>query len=109
MNYFDERFGEYWADLDLAVQIRRAGKSIRVIPSIRATLHPGDDPLAGYPLGREADLQTVGAAEFLAKYGGFFAGFKFRFSAILKALLAFNFKRLSMLLGGEHMGSQAGR
>ena len=26
MNYFDERFGEHWADLDLAMQIRRAGQ-----------------------------------------------------------------------------------
>jgi GT2 family glycosyltransferase len=107
MNYFDERFGEYWADLDLAMQIRRAGKKIRVIPSIHATLHLGDDPLRGHAPA-EAD-RIVGAAAFLGKYDGFFAGFKFRMAAILRALLAFNFKRLSLLLGGEHMGSQAGR
>jgi GT2 family glycosyltransferase len=107
MNYFDERFGEYWADLDLAMQIRGAGKKIRVIPSIRATLHPGDDPLQGYAPA-EAD-RIVGAAAFLGKYNGFLAGFKFRMAATFRALLAFNFKRLSLLLGGEHMGSQAGR
>ncbi len=107
MNYFDERFGEYWADLDLAMQIRGAGKKIRVIPSLRATLHPGDDPLQGYAPA-EAD-RIVGAAAFLGKYDGFFAGFKFRMAAILRALLAFNFKRLSLLMGGENMGSQAGR
>lgn len=107
MNYFDERFGEYWADLDLAMQIRRAGKKIRLFPSIRATLHPGEDPLEGDALA-EADW-TVGAAAFLGKYNGFFAGFQFRLAAILKALVAFDFKRLSMLLSGEHLGSQAGR
>lgn len=107
MNYFDERFGEYWADLDLAMQIRGAGKKIRVIPSIRATLYPGEDPLRG-SAEAEAD-RTVGAAAFLGKYQGGFAGFKFRVAAIFRALLAFNFKRLSLLLGGEHLGSQAGR
>jgi N-acetylglucosaminyl-diphospho-decaprenol L-rhamnosyltransferase len=107
MNYFDERFGEHWADLDLAMQIRRAGKKIRVLPSIHATLHPGADPLRGYPEA-EAD-RIVGAAAFLGKYQGFFPGFRFRMAAIFRALLAFNFKRLSLLLGGEHMGSQAGR
>jgi GT2 family glycosyltransferase len=107
MNYFDERFGEYWGDLDLAMQARRAGKKICVIPSIQATLHPGEDPLLGYPEA-EAD-RIVGAAEFLGKYNGFFAGFRFRAGAILRAFLAFNFKRLSLLLGGQNMGSQAGR
>ncbi len=107
MNYFDERFGEHWADLDLAMQIRRAGKKLPVIPSLRATLHPGEDPLWGLPEA-EAD-RTVGAAEFLGKYSGAFAAFQFRLAAILRALLAFNFKRLSLLLSGSHMGSQAGR
>lgn len=107
MNYFDERFGEYWGDLDLAMQARRTGKKICVIPAIHATLHPGDDPLRGFPLA-EAD-RIVGAWEFLGKYNGFFAGFGFRISAILRALLAFNFKRLSLLMSGQHMGSQAGR
>jgi hypothetical protein len=78
-----------------------------VIPSVHATLHPGDDPLRGYAVA-EAD-RIVGAAEFLGKYNGFFAGFQFRMGAILRALLAFNFKRLSLLLSGQHMGSQAGR
>src|SRR5262249_13782286 len=34
MNFFDERrFGHYWADADLAAQIRRAGKKIRLYPN----------------------------------------------------------------------------
>ena len=107
MNNFDERFGEHWADLDLAMQIRRAGKRIRVYPAIHVTRHPGEDPLEGDAIA-EAD-RINGAAEFLAKYGGFFAGFSFRFAAILKALFSFDFRRLGLLLSGEKMGSQAGR
>ena len=47
MNYFDQRFGHYWADADLAMQIKRAGKQIRLFPAIRATYHPASDPQIG--------------------------------------------------------------
>jgi len=107
INYFDERFGEYWADLDLAMQIRRAGKKIIVYPQIRAILHPGEDPLEGDPVAK-ADF-VLGAAEFLGKYEGFAAGFGFRMSAIFGALFKFDFKRFGLLASGEKMGSQAGR
>lgn len=107
MNFFDERFGQYWADADLAMKIRQSGKKIRLHPGIRAILHPGADPLAGDALA-EAD-RTIGAAEFLGKYQGFSAGFGFRLRAILKALARFEFSRVSMLVSGQKLdGSQAG-
>jgi len=107
MNYFDERFGEYWADLDLAMQIRRVGKKIRLYPSIRVTLHPGQDPLQGDAV---ADTDRIlGAAAFLGKYEGFFAGLRFRLAAILKALGRFDLRGLGLLISGEKIGSQAGR
>jgi len=107
MNYFDERFGEYWADLDLAMQIRRAAKKIRLYPSIRATLHPGPDSLQGDSVA-EAD-RILGAAAFVGKYEGFFAGFRFRLAAILKALVRFDLRGVGLLVSGEKIGSQAGR
>jgi GT2 family glycosyltransferase len=107
MNYFDERFGEYWADLDLAMQIRRAGKKIRLYPSIRATLHPDPDPLQGNTVA-QAD-RILGAAAFVGKYEGFFAGFRFRLAAILKALGRFDLRSVGLLASGEKIGSQAGR
>ncbi len=107
MNYFDERFGEYWADLDLAMQIRRAGKKIRLYPSIRATLHSDPDPLQGDAVA-EAD-RILGAAAFLGKYGGFFAGLRFRLAAILRALGRFDLRGMGLLISGEKIGSQAGR
>jgi GT2 family glycosyltransferase len=107
MNYFDERFGEYWADLDLAMQIGRAGKKIRLYPSIRATLHPDPDPLEGDAVAG-AD-RILGAAAFLGKYRGGLAGFRFRFAAILKALGRFDLRGMGLLISGEKIGSQAGR
>ncbi len=107
MNFFDERFGQYWADADLAMKIRQSGKKIRLHPDIRAILHPGADPLAGDALA-EAD-RTLGAAAFLGKYQGFSAGFGFRLRAILKALARFDFHRVSLLVSGQKLdGSQAG-
>jgi O-antigen biosynthesis protein len=108
MNYFDERhLGHYWADADLAMQSRRAGKKIRLYPSIHATLHPEADPLEGDPLA-EAD-RTLGAAAFLGKYYGFFTGLNFRLTSIFKTLGRFDFRLLGYLVRGQKLdGSQSG-
>ncbi|MEP7353588.1 MAG: glycosyltransferase [Acidobacteriota bacterium] len=98
MNYFDQRFGQYWPDTDLAMQARKAGKSIRIYPTIRAVYHPAPDPLAGdsiLPLDR-----AVGAAELIGKYQGSGAAFKFRLSLALGALTSFNFGLFSGIIGG---------
>jgi hypothetical protein len=107
INYFDERFGEFGADLDLAMQIRRAAKKVRVYPAIRATRHPGSDGLQGDVL-TEAD-KTLGAAALIGKYQGFLPGFRFRLAAILNALVRFDFRRLGFLVQGQKLdGSQRG-
>jgi glycosyltransferase involved in cell wall biosynthesis len=106
MNYFSERYGNSWADADLAMQIRRAQKKIRLYPEIRATWYDEPDPLAGDPL-LEAD-RTLGASAFFGKYDGFFSGLTFRIGAIFSALGRFQFKRLTALLSGQKLdGSQA--
>jgi GT2 family glycosyltransferase len=106
MNFFDERYGNSFADADLAVKIRRAQKKIRVYPAIRATYHDEPDPLASDPL--YAADRTLGAAAFLGKYDGFFAGLTFRLVAILKALVRFDFRQLTALVSGQKLdGSQA--
>jgi GT2 family glycosyltransferase len=107
MNYFDERYGHYWPEAGLAMQIHSAGKKIRVYPAVRAVLHPAPDPLAGDPLA--ASDRIVGAAAFLSKYQGFMAGLSFRMGAILRALGRFDLGQVSALLGGSKLdGSQAG-
>lgn len=107
MNYFDERLGEFWADADLALQIRRAGKKIRLYPEIRATYHA--TPVSREPEVAETSDRIVGAAVLLGKYGGFFAGAGFRLGATLKALFGLNFPLFFALAGGRKMdASQAG-
>jgi GT2 family glycosyltransferase len=105
MNYFDARFGEYWADADLALKIRHARKKILLYPAIRATWHTPARPAPGDPV-YNAD-RVLGAALLLRKHEGFFAGLTFRLSAIVSALLHFDFRLFAALVSGEKVGSQA--
>lgn len=106
MNYFDQRFGHYWADADLAMQIRRAGKKIQLFPGIRATYHPAPDPVEGDSLAR-AD-RVSGAAALVGKYEGSMAGFSFKLGAVFSALARFDLGMVSKLTGGQKLdGSQA--
>jgi hypothetical protein len=60
-------------------------------------------------LGSEVTL-TVEVAHrnaLLRKHEGFFAGLTFRLSAIVSALLHFDFRLFAALLSGEKVGSQA--
>jgi hypothetical protein len=107
MNYFDERYGHYWADADLAMQVRRASKKIRLYPSIRAIYHASPDPLARESLA--ANDRLAGAAAFVGKYEGFAPGLGFRMGLILGALGRFDLGRVSALISGQKLdGSQAG-
>ncbi|HLW77025.1 MAG TPA: glycosyltransferase, partial [Bryobacteraceae bacterium] len=106
MNYFDERFGEYWADADLGAKIRRASRRALLIPSIRVVYRAAEDPRAGDTLA-VAD-RKLGAAHFLGKYYGFLSGMSFRLGAIFSALGRFNFGELTALVGGQKIdGTQS--
>ena len=107
MNYFDERYGEFWADADLAMQIRRGLKKIRLYPAVRAVKHADTSPLA--TKGLLAADRAGGAAAFIGKYYGFMGGLGFRIAAIFRALGHFDFKQLVALVSGQKIdGSQAG-
>ncbi len=106
MNYFDPRFGHYWADADLAMQIRRAGKQIRLYPGVRAIYHPAPDPVEGDSLAK-AD-RVNGAAALVGKYEGGMASFSFKLGAVLSALARFDLGMVGKLTGGQKLdGSQA--
>ena len=106
MNYFDERFGQYWADADLAMQIRRGLKKIRLYPAIQCVKH-GDtsEPATSGVLAAD---RNGGAAAFLGKYYGFMAGLGFRIGAIFRALGHFDFKQLIALVSGEKIDGAQG-
>jgi GT2 family glycosyltransferase len=105
MNYFDERFGEYWADADLAIKVRKAGRKLEMYPAIRATWHAPEAPAPNYTIQRSDRI--LGAATLLSKHEGFLAGFGFRVAAMLGALMRFDLPLLAALLGGKRVGSQA--
>jgi GT2 family glycosyltransferase len=105
MNYFDARFGEYWADADLALKVGHARKKILLYPAIRARWHA---PAHAAPEDAVYSADRVlGAALLLRKHQGFFAGLTFRLSAIMGALLHFDLRLFAALVSGEKVGSQA--
>jgi len=105
MNYFDERFGEYWADADLAIKMRQAGRRVETCTGIRAIWHSPAGSAPSDPIYKSD--RTLGAARLLGKHYGFIAGFSFRMAAIFSALMRFDFSLLSALLTGKQVGSQA--
>jgi len=104
MNYFDERFGEYWADADLAIKVRKAGRKLEMYPAIRATWHAPE--AAPNDTIHKSD-RILGAAALLSKHEGFLAGLGFRMAAMFGALIRFDFSLLAALVGGKKVGSQA--
>jgi len=105
MNFFDERFGQFWADADLAMQIRRANRKIRMYPSIKCVRHADSSEPANK--GLLAADHAGGAAAFIGKYYGFMSGLGFRIVAIFRALGRFDFKQLIALVSGSKIdGSQ---
>ncbi len=104
MNFFDQRYGHYWLDAELAMQIRRVAKKIRYRADIQATYHAEPDPLAGDSLA--ATDRVTGAAEYAAKYGG--GAFGMRMGAAFSALGRFDIGGFIGSLSGQKIdGSQA--
>jgi len=105
MNYFDERYGHAWPDLELAWQIQNAQRKTVIATKFGAVWHT-PEPL-------ETGTTTVvdrynGAAGYLGKHHGFMAGLGFRLSAIFKALFSFRFGLFSGLLSGQKIdGTQS--
>jgi GT2 family glycosyltransferase len=87
MNYLDERFGEYWSDLDLCYKLRRAGKKLQVMRDI-----PVDEatdglyrPTPSVARAFAAD-RAIGATRFAAKHFGGMMGAQLKAGALFKAL-----------------------
>jgi GT2 family glycosyltransferase len=120
MNYFDERYGEWGGDLELAFQIRHAGRKALLLPDVTVVDHSGEEPARNWSVNQRVILaadRLNGAAHFLSKRLGFFAGFLMQAQAVLVTLLraltfqnpGYNWKLLFALLGGQKIdGSQNG-
>jgi len=95
MRQIDERYGQYGSDADLCFQIRRAGKKILILPSLRTVHHGGTDSTL-----KRADAQ-LGISKWLGKYYGMMAGVKARVAATLGALVRFQLGVFRYVLSGQ--------
>ncbi len=92
----DEHYGQFGADADLAMQIRRASKKILLLPAVQVR-HRGS---TGYSAAQSADF-LLSRAVFLGKYQSLGAGIRARISAILGPLFSFRFGELKYTLPGQ--------
>jgi len=92
----DERYGQFGADADLAIQIQRAGRKILLVPEARVR----HEPRGAYPASERADF-LLGRAVFIGKYEGFGAGLKARIASILGPLAGFRMTELQYTIGGK--------
>ncbi len=107
LNYFDERFGEFGADLDLAFQIRRGGRKTVCVENARVTRTPGPALPASAASILAAD-RANGVSVFLSKHYGVVSGTLFQISAALGALVRFQFGQFIAIAGGSKIdGSQS--
>jgi GT2 family glycosyltransferase len=99
----DERYGQFGADADLAIQIRRSSRKILLVPAARVR-HGGRE---GYSSLERADF-LLGRAVFMRKYAGFAEGLKARIAAVFGPLFGFRFGELKHTLGGQKIdGTQS--
>jgi GT2 family glycosyltransferase len=107
MNFFDQRYGHYWAEAELAMQIRRANKKIWLYPGIRAARHSEADPVEIHTLAKSD--RAVGAIAFVGKYFGSWSSIRLRVGLAAGALIRLDLGRFSAFLGGQKLdGTQAG-
>ena len=92
----DERYGQFGADADLAMQIRRSGRKILLNPKARVR-HEGRPAYSS--LERADFLQA--RSVFLGKYQGFGAGFQARMASIFGPLLGFRLGEAKHAIAGQ--------
>lgn len=98
MNFLDEHYGELWADAEIAAQVRRAGRKIRMLPAASGVFHESEAPPPLDPALLAADFDT-GAATYLSKHCG--GGIGYRITSALGALVSFKIGHFMHLLGGQ--------
>ena len=91
MNYLDQKFGEHWGDVELAFQIKRAGKKIVMAAGEKVRLDRSSAPLwrpteSADKAAFAADAAN-GAAVYLGKHYGFGASLSCRLKVVFGALL----------------------
>jgi GT2 family glycosyltransferase len=117
MNFLDEnRYSEYWAELELFWQIRNAGKKLIAVDT-PATLHGQrlSVELGPAELSALASDRVAGASAFVGKHDGILARIGFVLAQLLNALMAlfrnpaYGFRLIVGILGMNRIdGTQGG-
>jgi len=93
----DERFGNYGSDVELCMQVRRAGKKVVIVEGATAVHRPEPhEERAAFTADRQ-----LGTAAFLGKYHGFAAKLKYLLGCIFGALFSFKLRRMRYLVSGQ--------
>jgi hypothetical protein len=92
----DERYGQFGADAELAMQVRRSARKILLVPDARVR-HEGRTK---YSTLERADF-LLGRAAFVGKYLGSGAGIQARMAAIFGPLLGLRLGELKYTLSGQ--------
>jgi GT2 family glycosyltransferase len=106
INYFDERYGEFFSDAELCYQIRRASRKTMALPVVTA-LYTANSPYSESAATLLTADRIHGAAVYFGKHFGFMTGLMFRLKAILTALFTFKLSLFLALVSGAKIdGSQ---
>jgi hypothetical protein len=117
LRHIDERYGQSWADAELAAQIRRASKRTALAPGARAVVYPREErKLPAAALALFAADWVNGAAVYAGKHFGLAAGWKIRVVSALRAVGAlltlrqfrYNWSRVTFLVSGRKLDGTQG-
>ena len=97
LRQIDERYGTYGSDIELSMQVRRAGKKLVIVPEASAVHLALRSTVYSFQL---LCYRVSGMAEFLGKHYGFMAGLLFRIKAALLAVFSLRFAALLCAVGG---------
>ncbi len=97
MNFLDQRYGELWADAEIAAQVKSAGRRILRSPEAEGILHPEQSKRLDAGL-LESDWHA-GASIYLKKHHG--SGLGHSVSAILSSLFSGRLGLTRRILSGD--------
>jgi hypothetical protein len=102
MNYFDERYGEFWSDADLNYKLCRAGRKLMLLRDVQAAENadglwrPSSSAAAAFAADR-----AVGASRFAAKHFSGTMGATLRIGTSLKSLAGLHFGAFTRIVSGQ--------
>lgn len=99
MNYFPDKYGQFYADLELFHKMQEAGKRVLVVDT--HVLNRKRAPFDMFDAQTAQADQIAGLAAYYSKNFGIGAGLSFWLGQSMKALLRFQFGLFFQVLGGS--------